>query len=744
MPSGIAMEKGRGAMGNGLKRIGLCVLANVVALSVLCGALRAQEMPMVRGGLKVEDLGVLCKRRKLGGGAKIYRHPGTGHLHLYLNFPASNGLVEDPRAKEMGPDAHVQVVDFDLETGTGVKALGPRGGGMRNLFIHSSGRMFVGTGRPFHLVEYLPDEGRVRDIGRVTEHYFDTAFNFWEAPDKTIYLGSYGGHVVHYDPKTDKATDLGRMIEQRATYMQPIAVDETYLYCSPYAYGTGGIVVYELATGKKEHFFPAEGADTGKAGRAWRGEDGRAWFRKDGKTYVFENGKPLEVKEKVRPPHFNSRDYQGIWSANEAYRDLSLELDLSGVDPHNWNNGAITARWRTVSPGEKAYREKAQKARKEAKANGTLESFEKEYAAKMAGFEKNWKSATMGVVDLVPNVIRVMAALPDGRLAAMGASYGPVFTFDPETGKTAFHGVPHMSPYNMLALGGKLYICGYSSILLEYDMGKPWTLDPSESYFDRSNNPSGVGAAKRASHMALGADGRIYCTGNHARHHVGAAPVIYDPKTKKVESLRNEVKDYGSRDIIAVDGGRLILLSTGAGEGRKPLLFVYDTEAGKIAKRIEIPFDASNWGNLFPAGGTSFVGLIKADEYLPGEAEKAKTVPFYAPRRVYKNIVYKYDVEKEKLIAKKTVPGEAFNGPCYWDYKSNSRRFAPGPDGCGWLFIDNWLTRIHPDTTVEKILELDTPGHMVFSGNDLYLYNGGRQMWGGWASLKRIRNVLAK
>jgi hypothetical protein len=35
-------------------------------------------------------------------------------------------------------------------------------------------------------------------------------------------------------------------------------------------------------------------------------------------------------------------------------------------------------------------------------------------------------------------------------------------------------------------------------------------------------------------------------------------------------------------------------------------------------------------------------------------------------------------------------------------------------------------------------------GRMVFSGDDLYIYNGGRQYFGGFAGILRLRNVFVR
>jgi hypothetical protein len=260
----------------------------------------------------------------------------------------------------------------------------------------------------------------------------------------------------------------------------------------------------------------------------------------------------------------------------------------------------------------------------------------------------------------------------------------------------------------------------------------------------RTTNPFKMSAAKRASHMAI-AGGKVFCTGNNARHSWGANLVVWDPVRARHTRLRNLVKGYSSRELAVSRDGKYVLFSTGGTEENAPALFIFDALTAEVAKKVDLPLkDAGSWGNIFAVDGNAVVGVIGMDAMLPGEKEKAETIDFYAPKYDHKYRVYKFDYMAEKVLLDRVEEGESFNGPCYWDYKSNARKFCVGPDGCGWFFVDLWLTRIHPDGTVEKVLQMETPGHMFFIGEDLYFYNGGRQNWGGFAGMKRIRKVFAE
>jgi len=272
---------------------------------------------------------------------------------------------------------------------------------------------------------------------------------------------------------------------------------------------------------------------------------------------------------------------------------------------------------------------------------------------------------------------------------------------------------------------------------------QPWTYSLSDPRWrDRTINPFKLSAAKRATHIAI-AGGRVYCTGNNARHSWGANLVVWDPARGEHESKRDLVKGYASRDLVASADGRYALFSTAGNKDTRAALFVFDPLKRELLKRIETPFeDVNDWGNIFAADDNTIVGLVKMDRILPGEEKKAQEGRFYAPKYEHKSLVYKYDYMREKLVTQKKVEGDAFRGPTYWGYRSLDRRFCVGPDGCGWFFIGDWLSRIHPDATVEKVKKLEHPGQILFIGDDMYLYAGGRTCWGELANLRRIHNVF--
>lgn len=685
----------------------------ILALAIAAGSPAAAAPRPVNDNLTVEELETPLQRRRMTR-AYVYKDPEEGHLRLFMSLAAANGLVGDPRAAAMGADARLLLIDFNLETKRIYSALGPMCGGV-NVHLHSkNGMVYFMTGRYTSLNEFDPATGNVRAIGRMTDHYFDAHFNTIEDEDGVMYMGVYGGHAIRYDPRTDRLEDLGLMGNQTNTYLTTVAVKKPWLYSMPWAFGSGGAVVYNLETGEQKHYFPnKEGLPTGQAGNLWLGADGEVYFQKPGLGHFqFIDGEPIKLagRPDAQPVEVGPRECANVWNPNQAERELGLELDLSGIDPNNFNDGAVTIRWRRkAAEGEEA---------------------------------AEWQELSHKGVDLFPNTPSAADITSDGKLIGVGASYGPVFEFDPETGESKLIGPNPGSVYDVLVEGDMVYMSGYSSMLAVYDRTKPYTLSATNREFGNRNiNPFITGAAKRATHMVTAVDGRLYCGGNHSRHTTGAQVVIFDPQTYDVENLRGEVEEYLFRDMAAVDNGDLVVIAAGApaadrdegqadrGGDRRGALIVYNVAERKIDRIIELPLDVAHAGNIFPGDGVSVLGLVKLDP----RDEHGK--------QHFKSLLYKYDIAADRLVFSEEITGKAFNGPSFFDYQSNHRRFSLGPDGCGWLFIDFDLTRIHPDGTVETVLRMDVPGQILFLGNDILLYNGGRQSWGGFSNIRRIKNI---
>jgi len=666
------MEHVMSSAGGGMRFLA-CAAALWVSIGLVSDAAGAPAAKSgvrpVRKDLQIEDLGSPVQRRKIGL-SLVYRAPQTGHLHLFLTLTGANQLENDPP---------YQILDFNLQNGKVRTAMGCEGSGGSRPWLHSNGKLYLPQARPPELVEYDPETGKTRDVGRLTPNYYHATQSVDEGPNGALYFGLYGRHACRYDPKTDKIEDFGPMGGKGNHYIYDIASDGRYVYCGMAEKGKWYLIVYDMEAKKETVYRDLKG-------RLTRATDGNIYFA----GRLLKDGKPVKLEKR---PKIQRLRQKNLWRLNEIEKELGLELDLTDVNPHTWNNGSVSLRWRPKGAEE-------------------------------------WASATFKGVSLVPNPPKVMAPTPEGRIMGFGSWYGPIFLMEPDTGKTEYLGPAPCSVADMLVLKDRAYFCGYSSVLAAYDRTQPYTLSIKNAYYSKEQNPYRMPAAKWTTYLAEGADGRIYAAGNNARHSFGGVFLVFEPGTAQHRYIWQQNADYRVSDLQAMHGGQWMVLSTCERAGdRRPTVFVYDTAKQDFIRQFVLTLDVNDADGTFPTGPDSFVGVVRMSRKDDKDPEQT----------IHEFLVYKVDITNEKVLFQQKHSGKAFAGPMPWDHTD---RFCLGPDGCGWLFIDKTLSRVHPDGTLEKVKEMKHGARMLFLGDDLYFYNGGRQFFGGFSQVWRIRNVF--
>jgi len=663
-------------MNSSSRKAALISLACAAALALLAvQPALGQAVPAaarrVRRDLQVEDFGTILRARTVTAPI-LYKQAQTGHIRFNCSLEACNGLTAADGMK--GEETPFQIFDLDLETGEAVIVTG-RKGRTGHPILHSNGKLYYFTSRPPAILEFDPAAGTARSLGILQpDNYYAGAQSRTEGPDGRLYLGMYGLHIIAFDPKTNQVEDFGDASagDCKNGYVYYIGVDERYIHGTLKAYGASGMSVYDLKMRTMVHFTDAEYKQGLKTG---------VWQSK-GKQ-VFADAPPKRVP--FAPYRYLGRD---AWNASNA-KQAGLELDLTDIRPTDWNGGVITVRWRKL--GEEAWRE--------ARTPGT---------------------------DLVPNSIKRLVALPDGKLIGMSAFYGIIFTYDPTTRTPHYLGPAPGSVYDMLVLDGKVYMSGYSTFLAAYNPARPWTYTKESP---RDKNPFFLNIGGKYNYFtAPGADGKVYVAGTYSRHSTGAALDCYDPATRTAKRLlRQGLLKHHPSDLVALRDGHIMAM----GYGRQ--IVVYDVDTQKLLAMIDLAEPVPGAGKLLAAGPDHVAGLARTSKKGEGNAT------------ITEGILYKVNIKTGETIYVKTVPGRVFSGQLRIEFKGGDSRFAPGPDGCGWLFVDNWLTRINPaDGAVERIREMDSRGRMFFVGDDLYIYNGGRQWFGGFAGILRIRDVFER
>lgn len=490
----------------------------------------------------------------------------------------------------------------------------------------------------------------------------------------------YFGHYGRH--ATSYNPDTGEMID----YGPMDGEGNTYLY----NIASDGRYIY--ARMSREWYLVVYDTETGEevvyrelSGALRRDEAGNIFFA----DKLMIDGDPVDprtVELRTEDPRPELPIQMGI---GDAERTLGYEFDLTGVQPTNWNEGRVLLRWRRGDDGE-------------------------------------WREAEHIGLDIVPHVPYVMTPTPEGRIIGRG-NFGPAFIFDPDTGQSEFLGQSPGHTYRILALEDTVYFLGYRSQFWVYDRNKPWTLRPMNAGYEEGDpNPVNIGGPGiRPSRMALDARGRIFAAGDHYRHREGGDLLIYNPHTGEKRSMREEMEPYSIGDLCAVNNGEVVVWSARHRADGSIHLFVNDVETGEIENRV---INVSNPGYMM-AVEPDIILWVFARTQEDGANE---------------TMIYRINVGTGEILSDNRIQGRAFAGPTEYDYRALDRELVAGPDGCGWLFIDNYLTRIHPDGSAEKIMEMDSAARILFLVDDLYLYGGGRQFFGGFSQILRIKNVFRR
>ena len=664
-----------------LAKVWTLVLMATVAVAATVPAPAGEVPPplKVRAGLKIEDLGAPIQRRELQG---MHFYPDAkGVHHVFFQVAAFNGFEDDPP---------VQFVDFNLQTGEVREAMLDRVNGIGKLWAHPNGKLYVAGCRPSSLIEYDPATGTPRYVGMLTPNFYHAVQSGDIGPDGALYFGTYGRHACRYDPRTDKIKDFGAMNGTESGYVYSIAADGRYVYCGISDHGKWYIVICDMNTGTQEVH-----------------EDWKGGVRRDAQGRIFAAGRLMKDGKAVKPEDVEAVKKTAVKVARNAALSITAaekafgyEFDISDVNPTTWNNGRVGLRWRPKGAEE-------------------------------------WASAVFEGVKVVPNVPTIMAATEDGKIIGMGGHYGPLFLFDPTTGKSDLIGHSPCSINAFLAKRDVVYFVGYSAQWWIWDRTKPWTMRGKGAGYAEGAEPNPVnitGAGKWPARIVEAFDGTLFCAGNYGRHLVGGEVVYYDPKTRERVSWRKEFEPYSVSDLLVMPGGKTIACTAVSRDEKKtPTVFLIDVPTRSIARKVEFQVESGNPGKVMPVGGSAILGVNR----ITRKDEKTGAT-------TQQTFIYKLDLESGKVLFQKTLPGRAFSGPTEFDYKGAHRELSLGPDGCGWFCIDKDMVRLRPDGEIEKVMALPHGVRMVWYGNDLYLYGSGRQWYGGFASIWRIRDVFEK
>jgi len=676
----------------------ICVL--VPALFLLEPGITAtgsDAVPAVNKEFTVADCGTPVEVLRLYA-STVYKHPETGQLHLLLEYGNNNGYGIGEQEWE---DAAHRLVDVNLDTGEMRRANGSDGLTSSH-FFHPDGKMYLFEGKthPASFSEYDPRTATYRRICAMS----NTAYKVVLAPSGLIYVGHVGGDVMVYDPSLQKITHYKEPAGQAAFWgVYTMEVEEPWIYCGMTNRGKWWLTVIDTRSGEAKNYFDDPPSTSGGVACT---EAGNIFFRnyllKDGKPLVAEDGKPVRQPEPDKSPRLpGNRPWPNMWRvsgyAGRRYQEpteAGMEFDMTDAEPNNWNGGIATIRWRKT--GESA-----------------------------------WRSIEVKGLELVGSSPKCLAVAPDGGLVGVAQFYGSVFRFDPATGKSERVGIAPGSVYQILPLADHTYFCGYVSYLADYDHSRPYSMTDRKAAFGEDTNPKRYRTeGKWTHHMQRGPDGRIYLGGKYGRHKTGGGLSIFDPKAKEMHRIREPFEYLGVRGLFLIEGGKTLAITTtpvGQGGPPKGSIFLFDIAKQELVKEVKLDQLEGKPDQLFVAGDNAVIGVSRGSQTDEHGHESHFT------------LVYGLDLNSGKMLFEKRYPGRALTGICEYDRTPLVR----GPDGCGWLFVDEGLCRIHPDGTLEKVRDkMEHRGKMIWQGNTLYIYNGGRVYNRLFANVVRIPDLF--
>jgi hypothetical protein len=674
----------------------IAALAAILSLPARASA-ESGPVPEVNQEFTIIDCGTPIEVLRLYA-STVYKHPETGRLHLLLEYGNNNGYGIGEQEWE---DTAHRLVDVDLDSGEIRRTKGSDGLTCSHSF-HPNGRMYLFEGKthPASFSEYDPRTGTYRRICAMSNAAYKVAL----APSGRIYAGQVGGDVMIYDPQLGTATHYKEPAGRPAFWgVYTMEVEEPWVYCGMTNHGEWWLTVIDTRTGEAKSYFDDPPATSGGVART---EAGNLFFRnyllKDGKPLVGDDGKPVRLDEPDRTERLpGNRPWPNMWRvsgyAGAQYDEpaaAGLQFDMTDAEPNNFNGGVATIRWRKQG-------------------------------------EERWRTIEIRGLELIGSSAKCLAVAPNGTLVGVAQFYGSVFHFDPATGKSEKIGIAPGSVYQILPLEDHTYFCGYVAYMADYDHGKPYSMTDRKATFDEDTNPKRYRTEGKWTHaMELGPDGRIYLGGKYGRHKTGGGLSIFDPKTQEMRLIRELFEYLGVRGLFFIDGGKTLAITTtpvGEGGPEKGSIFLFDLAQQEFTAEVKLDQLEGDPDQLFVAGDTAVIGVSRHSQTDDSGGETHST------------LVYGLDLASGKMLFEKRYPGRAFTGICEYDRTPLVR----GSDGCGWLFLDEKLCRIHPDGTLETVREkMEYRGKMIWQGNTLYVYNGGRVYNRLFANVVRIPDLF--
>ncbi len=345
--------------------------------------------------------------------------------------------------------------------------------------------------------------------------------------------------------------------------------------------------------------------------------------------------------------------------------------------------------------------------------------------------QRKWKSVGLKGIESYPLRIKLLAALPDGRIFCKAEGHYGGALFDPKTGEVTASGDCDTEAYSCLVHAGKIYWTGYSSgQTYVYDPNRPWNLlkgvPPGRKAIPRSSaesNPRELALMSkyRVSQMlssVVGADGKLYLCGWDVRAYKGGAFCWVNLETEEKGGMWRPFIGYRTYWLTTALDRRFVVVSTATtgdtlNDWKKPSqakLFVWDTQTGKFVREIEPVLRSERTGPVLEVQPGRLIGIADDPDNKGG------------------GILYGVDVRIGEVLFRKKLP---FIAPIVTSHTTHQCGYQVGPDGHIWTILGRYdsnpgtlktLVRIDPkDGRVEPVGRVRDMGNFIFVGKYIYL-----------------------
>lgn len=439
---------------------------------------------------------------------------------------------------------------------------------------HRHRRLFVGIAYAGHLVQFDPRVGVVEDLGLIHADAATFPCRIDEAPDGTLYIGSYPGcDLTRYTPSTGVFTHFGRMDEQDM------------------------------------YFYPFCGRDGTIAG-------------------LVKMVRPHVVA--LDPENCEHRTVGPVADADAKTGSVNLLKGADGLLYIDTHEGALRVEGLAAAPVTALPDPQPAPTLPDGSTFQFLDAATFEFK-KVRITAPTGEARTLAIEwEGEGTALFIVRRGPDDRLYGSSVLPEHLFSYDPATEALVDHGACSVSggeAYSMAPCEGRLYIASYPAARLSiYDPAKPYAFGAEEGA-----NPRDIGRLDEVGYrphaMLCGPAGRVWIASIPDYGMWGGTLAWFEPRTGRSGSHRHLVPDCSPVSLAwASENNHLLVgMSVAAGTGAQPRaervpLVRWDPDRDEKVDQIDFGLSVRCFNDLCYVGG----GLLYALVQEAGEGQRPR------------------------------------------------------------------------------------------------------------------------